>query len=111
MRCVTSVCATAMLLVLTADVVRAEPTPLDARQLDLVTAGGAEPTADLGSAILAGIAAALLNPNFVISRTVSGISRNPEIRGTLQTAGFIARGYLEAIPIRAAVLKFGLNHN
>ena len=50
----------------------------------------AEPTADLGSV--------------QIGRTIMGVARNPEIRGTLQTAMFIAIGIVEASPILAAVL-------
>ncbi|WP_438435121.1 F0F1 ATP synthase subunit C [Gorillibacterium sp. sgz500922] len=52
-------------------------------------------------AIAAGIGNAL-----IISKTVEGISRQPELRGTLQSTMFIGVGIVEVVPIIGVVLAF-----
>ena len=42
----------------------------------------------------------------IVSRTVEGISRQPELRGALQTTIFIGVALVEAVPIIAVVIAF-----
>lgn len=42
----------------------------------------------------------------IVGRTVEGIARQPELRGTLQTTMFIGVGLVEAMPIITLVLAF-----
>lgn len=42
----------------------------------------------------------------IFSRTIEGIARQPELRGTLQTTAFIGVGLVEALPIIGLVLAF-----
>lgn len=59
----------------------------------------------LAAAIAIGLAAlgAGIGNGLIVSRTVEGISRQPELRGPLQTTMFIGVGLVEAIPIIAVV--------
>jgi len=62
----------------------------------------------LAAAIAIGLAAlgAGLGNGMIVSKTVEGISRQPELRGALQTTMFIGVALVEAIPIIAAVIAF-----
>jgi F-type H+-transporting ATPase subunit c len=62
----------------------------------------------LAAAIAIGLAAlgAGLGNGMIVSKTVEGISRQPEARGALQTTMFIGVALVEAIPIIAAVIAF-----
>lgn len=51
---------------------------------------------------LCGIGAGIGN-GMIASKTVEGISRQPELRGSLQTTMFIGVGLVEAIPIIGVV--------
>ncbi len=42
----------------------------------------------------------------VTSKTIEGITRQPELRGNLMTTMFIAIGLIEALPIIAVVIVF-----
>jgi F-type H+-transporting ATPase subunit c len=42
----------------------------------------------------------------IVSKTVEGISRQPELRGTLQTTMFIGVGIVEVIPLIGVVIAF-----
>jgi F-type H+-transporting ATPase subunit c len=42
----------------------------------------------------------------IVGRALEGISRQPELRGTLQTTMFIGIGLVEAMPVVALVLAF-----
>lgn len=42
----------------------------------------------------------------VISRTIEGVARQPELKGTLQTLMFIGVGLVEVVPIIAVVIAF-----
>ncbi|MEH6943418.1 F0F1 ATP synthase subunit C [Bacillus sp. JJ722] len=42
----------------------------------------------------------------VISRTIEGVARQPELKGTLQTLMFIGVGLVEVVPIIAVVISF-----
>jgi F-type H+-transporting ATPase subunit c len=42
----------------------------------------------------------------IFSKTVEGISRQPELRGTLTATAFVGVGLVEAMPIIALVLAF-----
>ena len=42
----------------------------------------------------------------IISRTVEGIARQPELQGRLQTTMFIGVGLVEVLPIIAVVIAF-----
>ncbi|PDO10389.1 MAG: F0F1 ATP synthase subunit C [Candidatus Reconcilbacillus cellulovorans] len=59
----------------------------------------------IAAAIAIGLAAlgAGIGNGLIVSRTVEGISRQPELRGPLQTTMFIGVGLVEAIPIIAVV--------
>lgn len=54
---------------------------------------------------LAAIGAGVGN-GLIVSKTVEGIARQPELRGTLQGTMFIGVALVEAIPIIAAVIAF-----
>jgi F-type H+-transporting ATPase subunit c len=62
----------------------------------------------LAAAIAVGLAAlgAGIGNGLIISRTVEGIARQPELRGTLQTTMFIGVGLVEVLPIIAVVIAF-----
>lgn len=64
----------------------------------------------LAAAIAAGLAAiaAGVGNGMVISRTIDGMARNPEMAGRLQTTMFIGFGLVEALPIIAIVIAFML---
>jgi F-type H+-transporting ATPase subunit c len=62
----------------------------------------------LAAAIAIGLAAlgAGIGNGLIVSKTVEGIARQPEARGTLQTTMFIGVALVEAIPIIAVVIAF-----
>ena len=62
----------------------------------------------LAAAIAVGFGAlgAGIGNGLIISRTVEGIARQPELRGVLQTTMFIGVGLVEVIPIIAVVIAF-----
>jgi F-type H+-transporting ATPase subunit c len=62
----------------------------------------------IAAAIAIGLAAlgAGIGNGLIVSRTVEGIARQPELRGTLQTTMFIGVALVEAIPIIAVVIAF-----
>ena len=62
----------------------------------------------LAAAIAFGLAAigAGFGNAMIASKTIEGVSRQPELRGPLQTIMFIGIALVEAIPIIAAVIAF-----
>ncbi|MUK89654.1 F0F1 ATP synthase subunit C [Ornithinibacillus sp. L9] len=60
----------------------------------------------LAAAIAVGLAAlgAGVGNGLIVSRTVEGIARQPELKGQLQTTMFIGVGLVEAMPIIAVVI-------
>lgn len=60
----------------------------------------------LAAAIAVGLAAlgAGLGNGLIVSRTVEGIARQPELKSQLQTTMFIGVGLVEAMPIIAVVI-------
>ncbi|WP_404352157.1 F0F1 ATP synthase subunit C [Sutcliffiella horikoshii] len=62
----------------------------------------------LAAAIAIGLAAlgAGIGNGLIVSRTVEGIARQPELKSTLQTTMFIGVALVEAIPIIAVVIAF-----
>ncbi|QHS23563.1 F0F1 ATP synthase subunit C [Virgibacillus sp. MSP4-1] len=62
----------------------------------------------LAAAIAVGLAAlgAGVGNGLIVSRTVEGIARQPELRGALQTTMFIGVALVEALPIIAVVIAF-----
>ncbi|WP_187385734.1 F0F1 ATP synthase subunit C [Gorillibacterium timonense] len=62
----------------------------------------------LAAAIVVGLGAigAGIGNALIVSKTVEGISRQPELRGTLQTTMFIGVGIVEVVPILGVVLAF-----
>ncbi|ALX49889.1 F0F1 ATP synthase subunit C [Lentibacillus amyloliquefaciens] len=60
----------------------------------------------LAAALAVGLAAlgAGVGNGLIVSRTVEGIARQPELRGQLQTTMFIGVGLVEAMPIIAVVI-------
>lgn len=62
----------------------------------------------LAAAIAVGLAAlgAGLGNGIIVSKTVEGIARQPELKGSLQGTMFIGIGVVEAIPIMAVVIAF-----
>lgn len=62
----------------------------------------------IAAAIAVGLGAfgAALGNGLIVSRTVEGIARQPEAKGSLQTTMFIGVGIVEAIPIITVVLAF-----
>ncbi|MBU6081844.1 MULTISPECIES: F0F1 ATP synthase subunit C [Allobacillus] len=65
-------------------------------------------TGAVAAAIAVGLAAlgAGVGNGLIVSRTVEGISRQPELRGALQTTMFIGVALVEAVPIIAVVIAF-----
>lgn len=57
-------------------------------------------------AIGLGALGAGIGNGLIVSKTVEGISRQPELRGTLQTTMFIGVALVEALPIITLVLAF-----
>lgn len=55
----------------------------------------------MGAAIGAGI-----GNGIVVGRTIEGISRQPEMKGELQSTMFIGIALVEALPIIAVVMSF-----
>ncbi|RFA36712.1 F0F1 ATP synthase subunit C [Virgibacillus dokdonensis] len=62
----------------------------------------------LAAAIAIGLAAlgAGLGNGMIVSKTVEGIARQPELKGSLQGTMFVGVALVEAIPIIAAVIAF-----
>ena len=62
----------------------------------------------LAAAIAVGLGAlgAGIGNGLIISRTVEGIARQPELQGRLQTTMFIGVGLVEVLPIIAVVIAF-----
>ena len=62
----------------------------------------------LAAAIAIGLGAigAGVGNGLIVSKTVEGISRQPELRGTLQTTMFIGVGIVEVVPIIGVVIGF-----
>ncbi|OEH93312.1 F0F1 ATP synthase subunit C [Bacillus solimangrovi] len=62
----------------------------------------------LAAAIAIGLAAlgAGIGNGLIVSRTVEGVARQPELRSALQTIMFIGVALVEAIPIIAVVIAF-----
>ncbi len=62
----------------------------------------------LAAAIAIGLGAlgAGLGNGMIVSKTVEGIARQPELKGSLQTTMFIGVALVEALPIIAVVLAF-----
>ncbi|CQR46164.1 ATP synthase subunit c [Paraliobacillus sp. PM-2] len=62
----------------------------------------------LAAAIAVGLAAlgASIGNSLIVKGTVEGISRQPELRGPLQTVMLIGIALVEAIPIFAVVIAF-----
>ncbi|MTH54018.1 F0F1 ATP synthase subunit C [Bacillus mangrovi] len=62
----------------------------------------------LAAAIAVGLGAlgAGIGNGMIVSRTIEGIARQPELRGTLQTTMFIGVALVEAVPIIAVVIAF-----
>lgn len=62
----------------------------------------------LAAAIAIGLAAvgAGVGNGLIVSKTVEGMARQPEMRGPLQTTMFIGVALVEAIPIIAVVIAF-----
>lgn len=62
----------------------------------------------LGAALAIGLGAigAGFGNGLIVSKTVEGIARQPELRGALQTTMFIGVGIVEVVPIIGVVLGF-----
>ncbi|MFZ5652520.1 MAG: F0F1 ATP synthase subunit C [Bacillota bacterium] len=62
----------------------------------------------IGMALAAGLASigAGIGDGLVMGRTVEGIARQPELKGTLMTTMFISVGIIEALPIISIVIAF-----
>jgi F-type H+-transporting ATPase subunit c len=62
----------------------------------------------LAAGIVFGLGAlgAGIGNGLIFSRTVEGISRQPELRGALTATAFIGVGLVEAMPIISLVLAF-----
>ncbi|API91822.1 MULTISPECIES: F0F1 ATP synthase subunit C [Bacillota] len=62
----------------------------------------------LAAAIAIGLAAlgAGFGNGMIVSKTVEGIARQPELKGSLQGTMFVGVALVEAIPIIAAVIAF-----
>lgn len=62
----------------------------------------------IAAAIAVGLAAlgAGIGNGLIVSRTVEGIARQPEARGTLTTTMLIGVALVEAMPIIAVVIAF-----
>lgn len=57
-------------------------------------------------AIGLGALGAGIGNGLIVSKTVEGISRQPELRGALQTTMFIGVGIVEVIPLIGVVISF-----
>jgi F-type H+-transporting ATPase subunit c len=66
------------------------------------------PLALVAAGIVFGLGAlgAGVGNGLIVGRALEGISRQPELRGTLQTTMFIGVGLVEAMPVVALVLAF-----
>ncbi|MCL1791303.1 MAG: F0F1 ATP synthase subunit C [Peptococcaceae bacterium] len=64
----------------------------------------------IGAGIAAGAAAlgASIGNGNVISKTIEGIARQPEAKGSLQGVMFIGVGLIEALPLITVVIAFML---
>lgn len=62
----------------------------------------------IAAAIAVGLGAlgAGIGNGLIVGRTVEGIARQPELKGTLQTTMFIGVALVEALPIIAVVIAF-----
>ncbi|GGE81892.1 F0F1 ATP synthase subunit C [Priestia taiwanensis] len=62
----------------------------------------------IAAAIAIGLSAlgAGIGNGLIVSRTVEGVARQPELRGPLQTIMFIGVGIVEALPIIGVVIAF-----
>ncbi|HZG87335.1 F0F1 ATP synthase subunit C [Paenibacillus sp.] len=62
----------------------------------------------LAAALAVGLGAlgAGIGNGLIVSKTVEGIARQPELRGTLQTTMFIGVGIVEVVPIIGVVVGF-----
>ncbi|MFC0561068.1 F0F1 ATP synthase subunit C [Halalkalibacter alkalisediminis] len=62
----------------------------------------------LGAAIAAGLAAigGSIAVALIVKATLEGVTRQPELKGTLQTLMFIGVPLAEAVPIIAIVISF-----
>lgn len=60
----------------------------------------------LAAAIAVGLGAlgAGIGNGLIVSKTVEGVARQPELRGQLQTIMFIGVGLVEALPIIGVVI-------
>lgn len=60
----------------------------------------------LAAAIAVGLGAlgAGIGNGLIVSKTVEGVARQPELRGQLQTIMFIGIGLVEALPIIGVVI-------
>ncbi|WP_096437605.1 F0F1 ATP synthase subunit C [Alteribacter populi] len=70
-------------------------------------------TIAIGIGIIAGLAAiaGAIGVAIVVKGTLEGITRQPELRGQLQTVMFIGIPLVEALPIIAIVIAFLLLGN
>lgn len=66
------------------------------------------PLALVAAGIVFGLGAlgAGIGNGLIVGRALEGISRQPELRGVLQTTMFIGIGLVEALPIVTLVLAF-----
>ncbi|KEZ49080.1 MULTISPECIES: F0F1 ATP synthase subunit C [Bacillaceae] len=62
----------------------------------------------IAAAIAIGLAAlgAGIGNGLIVSRTVEGVARQPELQGKLQTIMFIGIALVEALPIIGVVIAF-----
>ncbi len=62
----------------------------------------------LAAAVAVGLAAlgAGIGNGIIVGKTVEGVARQPELKGSLQGTMFIGIGVVEAIPIMAVVIAF-----
>ncbi|CAH1193398.1 ATP synthase subunit c [Paenibacillus plantiphilus] len=62
----------------------------------------------LAAALAIGLGAlgAGIGNGMIVSKTIEGISRQPELRGTLSTTMFIGVGIVEVVPIIGVVIGF-----
>jgi F-type H+-transporting ATPase subunit c len=65
-------------------------------------------TALIAAAIVFGLGAfgASIGNGMIVGKTIDGIARQPELRGTLQTTMFIGVALVEALPVITLVLAF-----
>lgn len=62
----------------------------------------------LAAALAVGLGAfgAGIGNGMIVSKTVEGIARQPELRGPLQTTMFIGVGIVEVVPLIGVVIAF-----